>query len=138
MNDLIVTKSSKSLDYIFENYFGKKYGSSKPFEALGYIRERIVECIKKHHPEWLAEESAIKHDIDLIFKLKQFEVLAGILIFNSNHKVTFNKNDLDLIMLKLKPYEYINGPYRKEFFTSRTDVRYGQSIETLINNLKNI
>lgn len=138
MNDLIVTKSSKSLDYIFQNYFAKKYGYSKPFETLGSKREIIVECIKKHHPEWLAEESAIKHDIDLIFKLKQFEILAGILIFNNNHKATFNKNDLDLIMLKLKPYEYINGPYRKEFFTSRTDVRYGQSIETLINNLKNI
>ena len=136
MDDLIVTKSSKSLDHIFQNYFAKKYGYSKPFETLGNNkREVIVECIKKYHPEWLAEESAIKHDIDLIFKLKQLELLAGSLVFNNNRKMYFDKNDLDLIMLKLKPYKYINGPYRKEFFTSRKDVRDGQSIETLINNL---
>jgi hypothetical protein len=135
MDDLIVTKSSKSLDYIFQNYFAKKYGYSKPFETLSNKREIIVECIKKHHPEWLSEESAIKHDIDLIFKLKELELLAGSLIFNNDRKMHFNKNDLDLIMLKLKPYKYINGPYRKEFFTSRTDIRDGQSIETLINNL---
>ena len=136
MDDLIVTKSSKSLDHIFQNYFAKKYGYSKPFETLGNNkREVIVECVKKYHPEWLAEESAIKQDIDLIFKLKQLELLAGSLIFNNNRKMYFDKNDLDLIMLKLKPYKYINGPYRKEFFTSRKDVRDGQSIETLINNL---